>query len=390
MTRTKDLPFYDDLQKIASLILKCREDIVDDIVQETYIEIYEKYEMPLNLLSKDELVDICSKRCRLAYSEMMKSPSRPIRNIKTEVGSLDPDFYFEIAAYRTTVYQQHSFEVNFSEALNIKKTSLESELLALDNKNISFDENINNKESIRFSNKYIFEQVRHLWKKKRTKYLDSLIQNAQTFKINAAEHNEMFREYLKVKMWGDGIPACPECKYVKTSYYNQKRYRCHKCRKDFFVGHKTIFIGAKIPLAVWFYAIWAYVKSDYNKLNSRYASKMSGVGQKTMWHLLKKIYENVTKFSSSGEFSINGIENTFFVSEIDDLLRKISIDIVEVPEMKDYYMGKKIITTDPAGKTKEFESIQIAGRELGIDWRRISECVNGKRINVKGYSFQAA
>lgn len=385
MHRIDGLPYYDELHELASLILKCREDIVDDIVQETYIDIYEKYRIPLNLLSKETLINICRKRCGIAYSEMMKSPSKPLRSIKTDDGTIDPDSFIEAAAYRAAVYQRHSFEVNFKDVV------AESELIELYGLNIKEEDKpeIIPEEKVRFSNKFIFEQVRHLWKKKRTKYLDSLIEAAENFKIKAIEFEAYFLDYLIEKRW-NGIPECSKCgcdKSYKLSVKNM--YKCKNCHRRYTIISESVFSVMRIPLAVFFSVIKSYMLSDCQKLNSLHGSKISGITQKSMWWLMQKVYENVEKISDN-EFSIKGIKNTFLISEIDDLLKMLSVDMVEIPTTLDCFKSRKIVSIDSNGIKKEFDSIQLASKELLIDYRRIRECVVGDRSDIGGYRFKAA
>lgn len=390
-----ELPHYRNLYLVAISILKCREDIAEDIVQETYIELFEKHEIPLHLYTEDALVDACRARCLKALYEMNKSPSKPLRTIKKSHGDeegfvMDPDDYLEWVIWKNISNEEIDFKINFK--INTPTEENDS-IIDFIEKNRSIKKDINHVIQLRKSNRFIFEQVKHLWKTRRTKYLDSIIQNAENFKTNAYNYNYLFLDYLKVKKW-NGVPHCPHCNSFKKPYEVAPRskygdvpsYRCseRKCDLPYSVRNGTMFSNIKIPLAVWFYLIKSFCHNGGLKLNSNYGSKLTSISQKNTYTNLNKIYQNVI-VNSNDKFTIVGIKNIFYINEVDDLLRKCSEEIKIIPLISDHNKAKEVIAIDKLGHKTIFNTISLASKELNIDARRIGECIKGKRNKVGNF-----
>lgn len=105
-------------------------------------------------------------------------------------------------------------------------------------------------------------------------------------------NEQVCRDYLATLRWGkDGVPCCPFCGVVGAySIEAGKRYKCKECHKKFSVTVGTIFENTKLPLRVWFTAI--YLACNTSKgCSSVNLAKLTGTTQKTAWFVLCRIRE---------------------------------------------------------------------------------------------------
>lgn len=107
-------------------------------------------------------------------------------------------------------------------------------------------------------------------------------------------NEQVCREHLATLRWGkDGVPCCPFCGTVGA--YNieaGKRYKCSskECGKKFSVTVGTIFENTKLPLSVWFAAIYLACNSSKG-VSSLQLSRNLGITQKSAWFVLSRIRE---------------------------------------------------------------------------------------------------
>ncbi|MFZ1664273.1 MAG: IS1595 family transposase [Flavobacteriales bacterium] len=107
-------------------------------------------------------------------------------------------------------------------------------------------------------------------------------------------NEQVCRDHLAVLRWGKGgVPCCPFCGVVGAySIEGGKRYKCKdkECHKKFSVTVGTIFENTKLPLRVWFTAI--YLACNTSKgCSSVNLAKLTGTTQKTAWFVLCRIRE---------------------------------------------------------------------------------------------------
>lgn len=98
-------------------------------------------------------------------------------------------------------------------------------------------------------------------------------------------------EFLELKLW-NGKPVCPHCGSVKTPYKTTRGYKCSDsaCYKKFTVTTGTYFHSSKLPLRVWFGAI--YLCTAHKKgVSSHQLARDLGVTQKTAWFVLHRVRE---------------------------------------------------------------------------------------------------
>jgi len=81
---------------------------------------------------------------------------------------------------------------------------------------------------------------------------------------------------------------CPHCGFTTIYRFDDGRYRCAGCKKDFTIKTGTVFGESKIPLRKWFIAI--YLLTTCRKgISSVQLSKQVGVTQKTAWFMDHRI-----------------------------------------------------------------------------------------------------
>jgi transposase-like protein len=108
---------------------------------------------------------------------------------------------------------------------------------------------------------------------------------------------EKVREYLEKARWGE-IPICHHCgSAAGASVWRKDRlgyYRCGQCEKQFSVTVGTIFEDTKLPLAVWFLAIYHELTSRKGISSIELGGKI-GVSQNTAWRMQQSIREAMGK-----------------------------------------------------------------------------------------------
>jgi transposase-like protein len=98
------------------------------------------------------------------------------------------------------------------------------------------------------------------------------------------------RAYLEQQRWG-GTPACPFCGVI-NSYRTNRGFKCREksCGKKFSITVGTVYENSKIPLRIWFAAIYLCTSSK-KWISSLQASRQLGITQKTAWFLLHRVRE---------------------------------------------------------------------------------------------------
>lgn len=102
------------------------------------------------------------------------------------------------------------------------------------------------------------------------------------------------REFLEQKRWG-GTPACPFCGVINP-YRTNRGFKCRdkQCHKKFTVTIKTVYENSKIPLRIWFAAIYLATSSKKG-ISSLQAARQLGISQKSAWFLNHRIRVMLTE-----------------------------------------------------------------------------------------------
>ena len=98
-------------------------------------------------------------------------------------------------------------------------------------------------------------------------------------------------QFLTQQRWGDTV-ACPHCGNAGKNYVTNRGYKCGEktCHKKFSVTSGTIFENTKLPLQIWFGAM--YLVTTHKKgISSLQLATDLGITQKTAWFLNHRIRE---------------------------------------------------------------------------------------------------
>jgi transposase-like protein len=102
-------------------------------------------------------------------------------------------------------------------------------------------------------------------------------------------------DYLELQLW-NGTPVCPHCGSERVYRLTDgKQFKCGNkktCDKKFNVLTKTMYENTKLPLSVWFGAV--YILTAHKKgISSYQLARDLGVTQKTAWFVLYRVREMV-------------------------------------------------------------------------------------------------
>ena len=96
------------------------------------------------------------------------------------------------------------------------------------------------------------------------------------------------RDYVAKVRWS-GTPRCPHCATSVLWAVRRGVLQCKKCRRDISITAGTVFGDSRIPLRLWFQAIWLVV-SQKNGISALGLAHALGITrEKTGWQLLRKI-----------------------------------------------------------------------------------------------------
>jgi len=96
------------------------------------------------------------------------------------------------------------------------------------------------------------------------------------------------REYLFALRWPDGF-LCPRCQGRKAWSMGRGLFLCAGCRRHISVTAGTIFQDSRLPLTMWFRAVW-HMTSQKNGASALGLKRVLGLGSyQTAWAWLHKL-----------------------------------------------------------------------------------------------------
>jgi len=99
--------------------------------------------------------------------------------------------------------------------------------------------------------------------------------------------NQIALDHFKTIRWRNG-EFCPYCGNVEVYTLKTNRYQCKECRNTFSILVGTIFENTKLPLRVWFGAIWLLTNHPKGIASTTLARDL-GITQKSAWFLLHRL-----------------------------------------------------------------------------------------------------
>ena len=96
------------------------------------------------------------------------------------------------------------------------------------------------------------------------------------------------RAHLEAKRWG-GVPACHHCGSLYV-YRTNRGFKCAEklCGKKFTVLTGTVYENTKLPLRLWFAAIYL-ATSSRKGISSLQTARQLGITQKSAWFLNHRV-----------------------------------------------------------------------------------------------------
>ena len=114
-------------------------------------------------------------------------------------------------------------------------------------------------------------------------YAKTLLEFEQRFATDDA-----CRLYLEQLRWPNGF-ICPACLASKGWRMGRGLWLCAQCRRQVSVKAGTIFQDSRLPLRLWFRAMW-YVTSQKNGTSAKNIQRLLGLGSyQTAWAWLHKL-----------------------------------------------------------------------------------------------------
>jgi transposase-like protein len=104
---------------------------------------------------------------------------------------------------------------------------------------------------------------------------------------NTFSDNQVALNHFKSIRWRDG-EFCPYCGHDKVYTLKANRYQCAQCRNTFSILVGTIFENTKLPLRVWFGAIWLLTNHPKGIASTTLARDL-GITQKSAWFVLHRL-----------------------------------------------------------------------------------------------------
>lgn len=101
-------------------------------------------------------------------------------------------------------------------------------------------------------------------------------------------NEESCREYLQQVRWQEGF-VCPYCNHREYWIRENRQHQCKNCRYRISVTAGTIFQDTRIPLQLWFRAIWQVVSQKHG-ISALGLQRVLGLGRyETTWNMLHRL-----------------------------------------------------------------------------------------------------
>lgn len=105
---------------------------------------------------------------------------------------------------------------------------------------------------------------------------------------------ESCRDYLERIRWPEGF-VCPRCKTSKAWRAKQGIFHCQGCRTNIYLTAGTVFHRSKVPLRLWFRAIW-WVTNQKMGINAMGLQRLLGLpSYQTAWTMLHKLRRGMVR-----------------------------------------------------------------------------------------------
>jgi transposase-like protein len=126
------------------------------------------------------------------------------------------------------------------------------------------------------------------------------------------------RAYLFSLRWPEGF-TCPHCRGQGAWAMTGERWLCAGCRKQVSVTSGTIFQDSKLPLMVWFRAMWQ-LTSQKNGVSAMGLQRVLGLGSyKTAWTVLHKLRRAMVRPGRDRLHGVVEVDEAYWGGEEEDV-----------------------------------------------------------------------
>ena len=133
------------------------------------------------------------------------------------------------------------------------------------------------------------------------------------------------RDYLFALRWPKGF-VCPGCGGHPGLAIRRDLWRCVQCRRETSVTAGTIFQDSKLPLMVWFRAMWQ-VTSQKNGMSALGLQRVLGLGSyKTAWAMLHKLRRAMVRLGRERLRGVVEVDETYWGSAEEGVRGRQTVD----------------------------------------------------------------
>jgi transposase-like protein len=133
------------------------------------------------------------------------------------------------------------------------------------------------------------------------------------------------RAYLLALRWPQQV-VCPACGGRRGLAIRRGLWRCVACRRETSVMAGTIFQDSKLPLTVWFRAMW-HVTSQKNGVSALGLQRVLGLGSyKTAWALLHKLRRAMVRPGRDRLGGVVEVDETYWGTDDQPVIGRLTYD----------------------------------------------------------------
>jgi len=133
------------------------------------------------------------------------------------------------------------------------------------------------------------------------------------------------REYLFALRWPDGF-ICRRCEGREAWPMARGKWLCRNCRAQVSVTAGTVFQDSKLPLALWFRAIWQ-MTSQKHGMSALGLQRVLGLGSyKTAWAMLHKLRRAMVRPGRDRLHGTVEVDETYWGSEEEGVRGRKTVD----------------------------------------------------------------
>ena len=137
--------------------------------------------------------------------------------------------------------------------------------------------------------------------------------------------DEACRQYLFALRWPDGF-VCPRCGGKRAWLMRRGLWLCGACRYQASVTAGTIFQDGRLPLTLWFRALW-YVTSQKNGVSALGVQRVLGLGcYQTAWAWLHKLRRAMVRPGRDRLSGIVEVDETYWGGEEEGVIGRQTHD----------------------------------------------------------------